>query len=74
MVMLANARAGCLGTSARLPAFARLAEILEHRVDGISRERAVREGSAMSLDAAIHRALGDGKISVADVSGPLIPA
>ncbi|MGH7662407.1 MAG: hypothetical protein ACRENA_15995 [Vulcanimicrobiaceae bacterium] len=52
----------------------RLAEIIERRMDRISHDRAVREGRAMSLDAALHRALGDGKISVADVSGPLIPA
>jgi len=65
---------GAAGSLRERREIARLAEILERRMDRISHERAVREGRAMSLDAAIHRALGDAKISVAGVSGPLIPA
>lgn len=53
---------------------ARLGDILQRRMDRLSHDRAVREGRAMSLDAAIQRAQGDAKISVAAVAGPLIPA
>jgi predicted ATPase len=65
---------GAAGSLRERREIARLAEILERRMDRASHEHAVREGRAMSLDAATHRAVGDGKISVAAVSGPLIPA
>lgn len=65
---------GVAGTLRERREVVRLDEVLEQRMDRSSRERATREGRAMTLDAALARALGDGKFAPLDSVGALLPA
>ena len=64
---------GVAGTLRERREIARLQEVLEAGLERGQAERAAREGRAMSLDAAVHRALGDGKLTLPPADA-LIPA
>ncbi|MBV8222503.1 MAG: diguanylate cyclase, partial [Candidatus Eremiobacteraeota bacterium] len=51
-----------------------LTEILEKRMERSARERAIREGRAMALDSAVHRALTDAKAASPENTDSLVPA
>jgi len=52
----------------------RLSEILEKRMDRTTHEHAMREGRAMALDIAVHRALTEGKTATPENADSLILA
>jgi len=65
---------GIAGNSRERREIARLSEILERRMDRTARERAMREGRAMALEGAAHRALTDGKTAAVESTAALILA
>ena len=52
----------------------RLSQILDKRMDRATHEHAVREGRAMALDTAVHRALTEGKAATPENADSLILA
>src|SRR5579872_4496739 len=65
---------GIAGSLRERREIARLSEILERRMDRSVRERASREGRALALEGAVHRALTEGKPSSVESTEALILA
>jgi len=53
---------------------ASLKEDLARRMERVAYERAMREGRSMSLEAAVFRAIGDGKVAPIEGPSALVPA
>jgi tetratricopeptide (TPR) repeat protein len=65
---------GVAGSLRERREIARLSDILERRMDRAGRERAAREGRAMALEGAVHRALTEGKAGSMESTEALILA
>lgn len=65
---------GVAGSQRERREIARLNEILERRMDRAARERAAREGRAMALEGAVHRAFTEGKPASMESTEALILA
>jgi tetratricopeptide (TPR) repeat protein len=76
MAFAANLRRthGIAGSSRERREIARISDILERRMDRLVRDRTSREGRAMALDLAVHRALTEGKSATPESAQALILA